>query len=231
MMVRAKVRFTKDVTLSDVISEGELVQMTEKTHGTYVQIGFVPGLGHEDLPGDWFVCSKGLGGKGLVFKNVPENAANLYLRTVEKLGIADALKNLAATHEDTGEQVAIYLMGEIYGLGVQDLAYGLKEPTFAAFDIYFRHANGGHYANADQKRAIFDTLGVKAVNLLYEGPFSVEVMNELRTGKTTMGGDHIREGVVITPLVERNDPLVGRVILKAINADYLTRKGNVTEFA
>jgi len=35
--------------------------------------------------------------------------------------------------------------------------------------------------------------------------------------------------VVIRPLVEQNDPAVGRLILKWISPDYLTRKGG-TEF-
>jgi len=36
---------------------------------------------------------------------------------------------------------------------------------------------------------------------------------------------HMREGVVVRPLHERNDPDVGRVILKSISPDYLLRNG------
>ena len=33
--------------------------------------------------------------------------------------------------------------------------------------------------------------------------------------------NHIREGVVVKPLVERNDPKLGRVILKYVGDTYL----------
>ena len=42
---------------------------------------------------------------------------------------------------------------------------------------------------------------------------------------------HIREGVVIRPRTERHDDRTGRVILKSVSGDYLTRKGDTTEFA
>jgi hypothetical protein len=35
--------------------------------------------------------------------------------------------------------------------------------------------------------------------------------------------------VVVTPVVERTDPRIGRVVLKSISPDYQMRKGETTE--
>src|SRR5574343_1336201 len=59
----------------DVLVEGEEVVVTEKLHGTFCMIGYVPGLNHPEImyEGDVFVASKGLGAKGLVFKDNEKN--------------------------------------------------------------------------------------------------------------------------------------------------------------
>lgn len=64
--------------------------------------------------------------------------------------------------------------------------------------------------------------------VLYQGPFDLDVITKLRDGKTTMGGNHIREGVVISTLpfsLNNTD----RKIAKMISPDYLLRK-NGSEF-
>lgn len=38
------------------------------------------------------------------------------------------------------------------------------------------------------------------------------------------GADHVREGCVVRPAAERRDDRAGRVVLKLIGRDYLTRK-------
>ncbi len=54
-------------------------------------------------------------------------------------------------------------------------------------------------------------------------PFSLDAIRCYSEGKTQlMAKDaHIREGVVVRPLRECNDPRVGRVILKYISDSYL----------
>jgi len=44
-----------------------------------------------------------------------------------------------------------------------------------------------------------------------------------------MGANHIREGIVMVPAVERIDRSIGRVCLKSVSAEYLVRK-NGTEY-
>jgi hypothetical protein len=56
----------------DILQDGEPVEMTEKTHGTFCGIAVVPNLFHAEMfGGDGLVYSKGLGGKGLAFKDCP----------------------------------------------------------------------------------------------------------------------------------------------------------------
>ena len=63
------------------------------------------------------------------------------------------------------------------------------------------------------------------VPLLWRGPYSAEKLAELAEGKTTFeGAGHIREGTVITPIQERTHPEIGRVQLKYVSNDYLSKK-------
>jgi len=79
------------------------------------------------------------------------------------------------------------------------------------------------------------------VPILYQGPFSQELVAQYTDGPTTMceaqdaGAFGGREGIVITPLIERiADAMVptstnGRVIFKSVSADYLARKGGTDD--
>jgi hypothetical protein len=62
---------------------------------------------------------------------------------------------------------------------------------------------------------------VATVPVLERGPFSLARVAELSRGQTTLPDQHIREGVVVRPVVERFDPRIGRVILKYLSDDYL----------
>jgi hypothetical protein len=63
-------------------------------------------------------------------------------------------------------------------------------------------------------------MDVETVPILYKGPYSLDKIKELSKGKA-FSGTHIREGVVVKPVVERTDPRVGRVVLKYLSDDYL----------
>ena len=67
------------------------------------------------------------------------------------------------------------------------------------------------------------------VPVLYRGPFSEAALLEHTSGATVLGGKHLREGVVLRPAVERESAELGRVILKSVSGDYLTRRGG-TEY-
>lgn len=205
----------------DILVEGEDVEMTEKTHGTFVGISVIPGLDHpEMIGGDGLVYSKGLGSQGLTFKDNDVNANNLYVKTAKRLGLHDNIRK-------TFPGKTVHVLGEIYGKGVQDLTYGRNDIAFSAFDICV----DGSFLGRDAFDAAVKDLGIDRMPVLYRGPFSRAVMYDHTDGKTVIGnGSHIREGVVVVPVNEQTDTRIGRVILKSVSGDYLTRKGEVTEF-
>jgi len=210
----------------DVIQEGEQVVFTEKAHGTFCAMG----IQNPEDP-TYVVHSKGLGAKGLAFKLNPQNADNLYVRLFNNVGneIVDQLTHIF-------DAKCLMVMGEIFGKGVQDLHYGSMQPTFRIFDIYIGTQNDGYFLDSNRVRAAVEELNACGIEceympVLYEGPFSEGVMREYTDGPETISGNsmHIREGIVMRLAEERQDPQLGRVILKSVSADYLTRKGG-TEY-
>lgn len=218
----------------NVIREGERVVITEKLHGTFCAFGFVRGLGNEDLiGGEYFAFSKGLGAQGMVFKNNEANAGNIYQRMLVKYH--DKFINLL--HGAFAYADKFFLLGEIYGKGVQDLTYGESEAKFRFFAAVVEIDGELRYLSNISLEIIENSFGWERVPVLYIGPFHQAHIEHFRDGKTLINRvdtlnlqDQIREGVVIVPEVERTDPEIGRVALKAVSPDYLLRKGNATEY-
>jgi RNA ligase (TIGR02306 family) len=209
----------------NILQTSEMVEFTEKVHGTFCGCAVIPGLNNPDAIGsDAIVYSKGLGDKGLCFKDNQANATNLYLQIIKSNNLPERIKRVFPNQ-------TIHVLGEIYGFGVQDLQYNRKDRGLIVFDIYLGEAGKGKFANRQDLAMLAKELGLTRVPVLYSGPFSKEIMYEYTDGKTIVGnGSHIREGVVVTPITERKDNLIGRVILKSVSGNYLTRMGNATEF-
>lgn len=216
----------------NIFVEGEEIWASEKAHGTFCGIGYIPYLNNSELfeRGDVFTFSKGLGGQGLVFKNNKNNDANAYVQNIRSLTENKSWFNRL---NDAGYNVdePIFVLGEIFGSGVQDLSYGFTDKQFRVFDVHIGKNNYGRYLNFEELKTFCDRTGLKMVDVIYHGPYNKKVIEQHSTGKTVTGnGSHIREGVVVKPVIERRDNDLGRVFLKSINPDYLLRKGNVTEF-
>lgn len=211
----------------DVLTYGEPVVITEKLHGTFCGVGVIPGLDYPEMFADatsgkrhGLVYSKGLGGKGLCFKDNAANDRNIYVQAARKLGLHRRI------HEWLPGRT-VHVLGEVYGPGVQDLHYGRQDRGFAVFDINV----DGRYLNRAELWSACVHLRLDMVPLLYSGAFSREKLAAFTDGTATVGGAHTREGVVVVPVIERRDDKLGRVILKSVSADYLLRKGNATEYA
>ncbi|MEU2162813.1 RNA ligase (ATP) [Streptomyces chengbuensis] len=214
----------------DVFAPGEPVVITEKLHGTACLVTFVADDGaapspHGEPSGRVLVSSKGFGAKGLALK---EDARNLYWRAVTGHAVPEAAARLAA--ELGATRVGVF--GEVYGAGVQDLSYGANarstELGFAVFDVSAEIDGQVHWLDA----ARLLEGGLPLVPRLYEGPFALEKVLELASGRETVSGRelHLREGVVVRPVTERWSPVVGgRAIAKCVSPAYLTRKGG-TEY-
>lgn len=202
-----------------IFEPGEPVVLTEKLHGSACLLTYTADEGRV------FVSSKGFGAKSLALREDPRN---LYWRAIRGHGVAEAAERLAKRLG--ARRVGIF--GEVYGAGVQDLGYGAdgRRETlgYAVFDVS---------AEIDGEVQWLDPAGLlhgelPLVPQLYEGPYDIERVLELASGRETVSGRelHLREGVVIRPAVERRSPVTGsRAIAKAVSPAYLTRKGG-TEF-
>ena len=190
----------------------ERITISEKLHGTFSILGWNADYGR-------IVSSKGVLKQGKRFDvDDPWNDRNIYCKMWNKYG------HILYDIFDDYRYSSIYLVGEIVGPKVQDLNYGLDEPEFFLFDIF---GSGFH----PYSKPTFDTFieyyhlenrGMKTVPELYRGPWSPELIDEFSDGDSAIGSG-IREGIVIKPVEERKDTRTGRVILKSISGDYLTR--------
>jgi RNA ligase (TIGR02306 family) len=212
----------------DVFRAGEEVVYTEKIHGTWMQVGVVGPELADPEHGDVIVASKGLGAKGLAFMAVEENRTNLYLRTAAEHRIPERIRAVFGTTEPT------FVLGEVFGRGVQDLAYGADTSVrigYRVFDIYRGRPGHGRYLDHAELDAALTELGLPRVPVLAREPFDPARMQVLTDGRETLSGTgaHVREGVVVRPVRERRDDRIGRVQLKSVSAAYLLRKGG-TEF-
>jgi RNA ligase (TIGR02306 family) len=208
------------------IPEGTEVVFTEKLHGTNSRIGLVVEHGEDGTPVWNFMAGS---------HNVPRTEFDAAgVRSDYWMPVTDGMKALLTHLRDTydvGEPVvSVLVFGEIFGSGVQDMAYGLANGTraYRAFDV----AVNGRYLDFDVKVELFAKFGIDMVPILYRGPFSLERLGEYTDGHTTMcdakaaGKFKGREGVVCTAVKEQMARgLHGRMIVKSVSADYLARKG------
>lgn len=175
-------------------TEGEPVVVTEKIHGANARFTFRAGR-------MW--CGSRTGWKAQDAKSLwwAALAQNPWIET-------------ACRAIDGG---VVY--GEVFGQ-VQDLKYGARQGQvfFRAFDVLIGNAwvpaaEHGAYLAPEHRAPV-----------VYEGPLSFALLDTWADGRSLVpGADHIREGVVIRPRVERTHPEIGRVIGKVVSNRYLER--------
>ncbi len=193
----------------DVIREGEEVVATEKIHGTNCRVGFV-------VDGEQVVPMAG--SKGLRRKE-PETDEAKRLNTYWYPHTLPAVAALLADLRQTGHEQAV-LYGEVYGRGIQSYTYGQNTIAFRAFDLMV----DGRFLDHDAFDALCRRHGVDVVPVVYRGPFSLATIRRLSEGDSLVGGAEPREGLVVRPVVERQDVRIGRVILKYVSDVYLFGK-------
>lgn len=201
---------------------GTEVVITEKLHGTWACIARYPGLDIPDLPDDVFITSKGLSARGFVIKY--DSEGNVYINHLSKY--KDVVKSLSDRF-----RAPVYVLGEIYGRGIQDLSYGLLEPSVRIFDIYLGKPGEGYYVDHALLRSICSEFKLELVPVLYQGAWNKDEALKLRDGNSTLFNGHIREGIVIKRTGSRRHTANSKEkdCLKWINPEYLLRK-NGTEF-
>lgn len=196
----------------DMIPVGLPVRITEKIHGTNSRVGLIK------VDDEWQFMA---GSHGVVRKRPDKGTNSIYWGPLEEESMLNMLSCLC------DEQNDVVVFGEIYGPGIQDLDYGVSTGSrgYRVFDISIN----GRYCDWEFVRTACASHGVETVPLLYEGPFSKDLIEQLTHGPTTVGSPKGkfkgREGIVITPLTESLNANGGRMILKSVSADYLDRKG------
>lgn len=175
---------------------GEPVWISEKIHGANARYVFRDGAMHAGSRTRW----------------KKQDERSIWWQAL------DATPELRAFCE-VHEGVTVY--GEVYGQ-VQDLKYGIESGVrFVAFDLL---ASNGFWVNAEDAHGIATASGVPWVPILRKDfPFDLAAIEKMANGASVLGRYHCREGVVVRPLVERNDDRLGRVHLKLVGTDYLER--------
>lgn len=112
--------------------------------------------------------------------------------------------------------------GEVYG-AVQDLRYGVPngEVRIGVFDLM----KDGRWLDPDEARKAGEAL--PWVPTISEAmPYNLKELLEIAEGNSRVPGaeNQLMEGVVVSPIKERNDPHLGRVKLKIVSLRYLDKK-------
>ena len=172
-----------------VLDPDEEIVVLEKLHGQNLRLTM-----HE---GELFVGSR---------TNLKKrDEANVWWRAVLRCPEVTALAEACSEHVIYGEQVGT-TGGYPYGPN-QGVAH------LAIFDILHKPART--YLNWPTVGSTCEALHVPTAPVLFQGPARDADIEALAEGQTMFGGGrHVREGVVIRPVVERWDDRIGRVILK-----------------
>jgi RNA ligase (TIGR02306 family) len=214
----------------DILKEGTDCNITEKMHGKNTRVGlcrYTP----DDSDTEVYEFMAGSHDSRVKETNAKGQPSEYWLPFKMDSRAKDLLTLLGG--EDRNNVILFF---ELYGSGVQDMAYGLKNGTkgYRGLDI----SVNGKYLNFTEKMGLFDDFEIPTAPPLYRGPWSWSLVNEYTNGPTTMceadeaGKFKGREGFVVCPDVEQFSGAIGgegRVIFKSISADYLNRKGG-TEF-
>ena len=222
----------------DEIPEGLAVVVTEKIHGANIRMTFQNGKFHvasrrfyrkENYrlrPKDWwekikFWFMEYLGNQSLEVPTMSE-----YWRAFKR---NPALMDIVRRFE------GMVFYGELYGNTQARFSYDADPPTD-------KYPDRDELIGGWNKIRIFDILDPKThtylpweevanivpSNLLvpvdYIGPFSMDKVKELGSAPSNLTKTHIREGVVVKPLVDMwSSRLGGRLILKYVSPMYLEK--------
>jgi RNA ligase (TIGR02306 family) len=176
----------------DILQPGEPVVVTEKVDGAPTRYVWMDGALYIGSRTRWLK------------PDVPTHWIRAFRNTPQ----------IAAWCEAHPETV---LYGETYG-PVQSLRYGRQEPAFAAFAAR-RH---DEWQNLPELQKSWAEFGVPFCAEVYSGPYDREAIAALAEADSThaTAPNHMMEGVVIVPAVERRDDRIGRVCLKLISNRY-----------
>lgn len=222
--------------------DGEPIIATEKIHGTHCMVTLAkvysapseerPGLVTE-WTGEWefLVSSKGMGKMGW---DLEEEDGNVYWRAARQYDLELWLRAFvnATNWGENGPPDRIGLYGEVFGASIQDLDYGFKGSDLGYRAFYLRiesqWVNWEMFAMFARAISAVYKIDLPLVPVLYSGPYDHTLLTELASGKSLVGGNHLREGLVVRPQAEQRDGSGTPKVAKFISDAYLLR-ANGTE--
>jgi RNA ligase (TIGR02306 family) len=148
--------------------------------------------------------------------NWVKNESNSFWKAAIDLGVEEKLKSYPT----------IALQGELVGEGLQGNRLNLKGQT-----VYFYNAydfEKSRYLNFDEFITIVHSLGLETVPIIstnFKLFYLVDDMVTYAMRRSLLTPESWAEGVVVRPLVERQDEDLGRLSFKTINPEYLLKHG------
>lgn len=194
----------------DVLQPGERVVVMEKLEGENVRVTYIRAPWWQRLI-HWF-------GYGGAQGDLLVGSRN-QIKTSGKWTEATAFLKRRFERQSDPERYTLY--GESFGYtkGFPYNSGGL--PQFRLFDVWDRKEF--RWLCWKELRAIADAFGVDLAPLLYWGDWDPALVS-LAEGNSVIDPSHMREGFVVRPVYERNEPGLGRVIFKCKGEGYLLRK-------
>ena len=180
--------------------QGERCYVTEKLDGSSVTF-YV----HDKNFG---VCTRNL--------ELVEDSENTIWRIARELDIENKLRA-------TGINMAI--QGEVIGEGIQKNPLKLRGQTVRFFNVF--DMDRRVYLSFDPLMEAMRKLNLETVPVItadYKLENDINAIVKMATRKSLVCPGAWAEGIVIRPLIERMDPVIGRVSFKAINPEFLLRE-------
>jgi len=214
----------------DLFTEGEMVSITEKIHGSNIRFGYVPYVANNPWrkllkflkltpQWEWVYGSNNVQYQQKFNKQTGYYGTDVYGAVLAKYNAKDKVEH--------GE----IWYGELYGDGIQGgYNYGCKngEHKLLVFDLKYQNGTDAKYADAQIFADIAKERGFEVAPELYRGPFNIDKAKELTKGDSVLvPAQKVIEGIVIKPLLEQ-ESTIGRKLLKLISEKYLEK--DQTEF-
>lgn len=213
--------------------KGSFPGHTPKTDETRVQVlepmlvrhRGVPFFATEKLDGSSFTAFLRDGEFGVCSRNLhlDYDPGHTFWQIVDELELEDRLR---AVVDGLGHDLAI--QGEVIGPRIQGNKYKLKKPELRVFNL-FNVSESKYLGLLDFATITIDALGLETVPIVIphlELNHTVDELLELAKGNSVLNPSVRREGLVWRPLVEMDDPDLGRLSFKTINNDFLIKYGD-----
>ena len=114
------------------------------------------------------------------------------------------------------------VFGEIYG--VQDLKYNCTNGKIGV--AIFAVKYWGQFLDYSDFLGFCENYDLPMVPQLYVGPYYEDLADKWNNMDSILCPQHMMEGIIIQPVIERTHPEIGRVCLKRISDRYLLRQAS-----